>query len=65
MKKNISAEWGYESYFSSYSSSSRGVAILLNNNFEYHVKDIHKGDRGNYIILTVRAQKLRNVLYKH
>ena len=54
----VSAEWGYESYFSSYSSNSRGVAILFNNNFEFKVKDIHKGDRGNYIILTVRIKEI-------
>ena len=54
----ISAEWGYESYFSSYSSNSRGVAILFNNNFEFKVKDIHKGDRGNCIILTIRIKKI-------
>ena len=58
MENFISAEWGYESYFSSYSSNSRGVAILFNNNFEFKVKDIHKGDRGNYIILTVRIKEI-------
>ena len=38
--------------------NSRGVAILFNNNFEFKVKDIHKGDRGNYIILTVRIKEI-------
>ena len=54
----ISAEWGYESYFLSYGSNSRGVAILFNNNFEFKVKDIHTGDGGNYIILTVRIKEI-------
>ena len=26
---------GYECYFSSFTSNSRGVAILINNNFEF------------------------------
>ena len=58
MEMFISAVWGYESYFSSYSSSSRGVTILFNNNFEFKVKDIHKGDIGNYNILTVRIKEI-------
>ena len=55
----ISAEWGYESYFSSYSSNSRGVAILFNNNFEFKVKDNSQGrTERNYIILTVRIKEI-------
>ena len=58
MDNFISTEWGYESYFSSYNSNSRGLAILFNNNFEFKVKDIDKGDRGSYIILTVRIKEI-------
>ena len=58
MENFISTEWGYESYFSSYNSNSRGVAVLFNNNFEFKVKDIDKGDRGSYIILTVRIKEI-------
>ena len=28
-------EWGYKVFFNSFSSSSRGVAIFLRNNFEF------------------------------
>ena len=33
----ICAEWGGNVYFSSYTSNSRGVCILFNNNLEYKV----------------------------
>ena len=36
----IKAEWGYEAYFSSYVTNSRGVMVLINNNFEQEVKRI-------------------------
>ena len=31
----IRNEWGYEAYFSSFTSQSRGVAIFLQNTFEF------------------------------
>ena len=37
IERQIRAEWGYECYFSSFSSQSRGVAILLNNNFDFKI----------------------------
>ena len=34
-KENIyTSEWGYQAYFSSFTTNSRGVAILFKNNFE-------------------------------
>lgn len=47
----IKAEWGYDIYFSSYTTMSRGVMVLLNNNFEQKVKRIKTDKNGNYIIL--------------
>jgi exonuclease III len=42
---------GYQCFFSSYSSNSRGVAILLNNNFDCKVLS-EKGDvDGNSLLL--------------
>ena len=46
----IKAEWGYDIFFSSYTTMSRGVMILLNNNFEQKVKT---DKNGNYIILDI------------
>ena len=40
-------------YFASYSSSSRGVAILFNNNFEFAMKKVYKDTAGNYIFASV------------
>ena len=36
----IKSEWGYEIFFSSYTTMSRGTMILLNNNFEQKVKKL-------------------------
>ena len=33
----ILSEWGYKGFFSSYTSNSRGVGILFNNNFEFKI----------------------------
>ena len=37
MESFIKAEWGFDAFFSSYTTNSRGVMILCNNNFEYKV----------------------------
>ena len=29
----VQAEWGFDAYFSTFSNNSRGVMVLLNNNF--------------------------------
>ena len=47
----IKAEWGYEAYFSSYATNSRGVMVLINNNFEQEVKRIKTDKNGNFVIL--------------
>ena len=47
----IKAEWGYDIYFSSYTTMSRGVMVLSNNNFEQKVKRIKTDKNGNCIIL--------------
>ena len=43
--------WGYECFFSSFSSNSRGVAILINNNFEFKALRVKQDINGNYIII--------------
>ena len=52
----IAAEWGYQCYFSSYASNSRGVAILFNNTFEFQVLDTYKGDNGNYLMVLIKVK---------
>ena len=56
----IRAEWGFECIFNCNSSQSRGVAILLNNNFEFKIHSIFRDDNGNLLIvdLTICNQRL-------
>ena len=56
----IQAQWGYKCIFSSYTSNARGVAIMLNNNFEYKIHNQKLDDSGNYIILdiTIEGEKI-------
>ena len=49
----IRTQWGFECYFSNYSSQSRGVAILFNNNIEFKVLNVAKDENGNKLILDV------------
>ena len=51
IEKQIRAEWGYESFFASFNSQSRGVAILLNNTFDFKVNFLELDPLGNFIIL--------------
>ena len=55
-------EWGFKGYFSCYNSNSRGVAILLNNNFEYKVYNTYIDEQGNYIALDIEISDLRFTL---
>ena len=52
----VKAEWGNDANFSCFNSSSRGVLILLNNNFEYKVEKINSDVNGNYIILDINIE---------
>ena len=47
----IRAQWGYECYFSNYSSQSRGVATLINNNFDFKLNSVEQDNNGNLLIL--------------
>jgi exonuclease III len=53
LEKQIRSEWGYESYFASNSSQSRGVAILFNNTFDFKIQKIIRDPNGNFLILNL------------
>ena len=53
IERQIRAEWGYECYFSNFSSQSRGVAILLNNNFDFKIRKIIRDKNGNFLIVNL------------
>jgi exonuclease III len=61
-EKQIRAEWGYECLFASYSSQSRGVCILFNNNFDFKVKSVERDPNGNYLIAVISTMEKQIVL---
>lgn len=58
----IQSQWGSKVFFNSYKTNSRGVAILLNNNFEYKVHNVYKDDSGNYLILDTTIENMNLLL---
>ena len=56
-EKQIRTEWGYESFFASYNSQSRGVAVLLNNTFDFKVNVIDFDPEGNFVILKLATME--------
>ena len=51
---DIRNQWGFDAYFSSYTSNARGVAILFNNNFEFKILNEKKDENGNLLALNIR-----------
>ncbi|MCG7879939.1 MAG: endonuclease/exonuclease/phosphatase family protein [Candidatus Thiodiazotropha endolucinida] len=58
----IRTQWGFECYFSNFTSQSRGVAILFNNNFEFSIHNIIKDNNGNKLILDITIEGKRLTL---
>jgi exonuclease III len=56
MQNIVRAEWGLDIFFSSYTSNARGVAILLNNNFEYTVHNSKSDSNGNFIAIDLTIE---------
>ena len=54
LEQYVKSEWGYTCHFASYNSSSRGVAVLFNNNFEFSVTNVQTDVNGNYIFVSVK-----------
>ena len=55
-------EWGYEARCSSFSTNSRGVAILFKNTFEFDIKEELYDLEGNFIMLDLIIQNQRILL---
>lgn len=53
MEQTVRVEWGYETYYSSFASNSRGIAIMFNNNFEFKVHEQISDKIGNYLVLDI------------
>ena len=58
-QRRVTLEWGYQTFYSSYSSQSRGVAILFNNNFEFKLHSFYNDTAGNLLILDIEIEKHR------
>lgn len=58
----IRSQWGFDCYFSFYNTQSRGVAILVNNNFEFKFKSIEQDCNGNLLILNCNIGEKNVVL---
>ena len=52
-------EWGYEAFFSSGKSNSKGVAILFNNTFEFKIHNKTQDTDGRFIILDLTINEKR------
>ena len=52
----IKSEWGFEAYFSSYTTNSHGVMVLINNTFEHTVHRVKTDKNGNFIILELNIE---------
>ena len=61
-EKIIENQWGFKAYFSSFASNSRGVAVLLNNNFEHKVMGTRKDDNGNLLALDIQLDSKRHTV---
>ena len=54
----LTKEWNIEYYLAGNSTNSRGVAIMLNNTFEYSVKNCIRDSKGRFIILELTIVNL-------
>lgn len=52
----IETQWGYKCVFNSYSSNSRGVCILFNNNFEFKIHRVKNDCEGNLLALDMTIE---------
>ena len=58
----IRACWGYDIYMSPGRSNARGVAVLLNNNFDCRVTKQKSDNEGNLIILEIIIEEKHKIL---
>ena len=56
--KSIKQIWNDKGYISGKRTNSRGVAILLNNNFEYKIMSCKIDENGNYISLLLNLNSI-------
>ena len=62
IENTVRSEWGYECLFSSFTSQSRGVAILFRNNFEFRIDDVIADPGGNFLIANMHTNDVEITL---
>ena len=62
MVEYVKSEWGCKALFSPYTSSSRGVCILFNKNFDFKIHDKKQDPNGNYLLLDITIEGSRCTL---
>ena len=55
-ERQWSSEWGFSAIFSSVSSSSAGVCILFNNNFQFEIKKQFSDPDGRFILVDLKLE---------
>ena len=58
-EKQWKTEWGYSAFFTSLNSTSRGVAMMFKNSFQYTSHSETRDPNENFIILDVSVQEQR------
>ena len=61
-ERMIRAEWGYEVFFKSFNSNSRGIAVFFKNNFEFKLNNVFKDSNGNVLLLDIEIEDKRITL---
>ena len=58
-ERRLTAQWGFQAFFSSFSTQKRGVAIFLNNNFEFKIHSHYNDTNGNLLLLDIEIDEHR------
>ena len=65
METIIRAEWGYDCYFSSFNSRSRGVCCLIKPNFEHKINRVRGDIGGEFSCFRPFYSRHRHDTYKY
>ena len=63
MENNVRSMWSLDCFFSSFRSNSRGVAILIKNNFEFKALRSKSDRNGNYLFLEALVENQHKILF--
>ena len=55
--------WGHECFISGVKTNSRGVAILLKNNFEYKINTSIRDKEGNFVCINIEHLWVSSIFY--